>query len=63
MTTEKHPGEGSGNKAYDEAYFIKKFGISETEVKMALAEIHYGSPQELEDYLAVKYRTPHRDAG
>ena len=53
MTTEKHPGEGSGDKAY----FTNRFGISETEVQMALAEIHYGSAQELEDYLALKYRT------
>lgn len=35
---------------------MRKLGISEEEVNMALAEIHYGSPQELEDYLRVKYR-------
>jgi hypothetical protein len=56
MEQENDKRAGSGHEAYDIVYFIKKFGISETEVKMALAEIHYGSAGELEDYLKVKYR-------
>ena len=56
MNEDKHPGDGLGNKAYDDSYFMKKFGISETELKMALAEIHYGSPQELEDFIKLKYQ-------
>lgn len=56
MKEEKHPGAGNGGQAYDKAWFVKKFGISETEVNMALAEIHYGSPKELEDYLKLKYK-------
>lgn len=47
---------GSDKTGYDIEYFVNKFCISETEVKMALAEIHYNTPQELEDYLKVKYR-------
>jgi hypothetical protein len=55
MTTEKHLGAGHGNNAYNESYFMKKFGLSEAEVLMALREINHGSPQELEDYLQLKY--------
>lgn len=55
MEENKHPGAGAGKQAYDKAYFTKTFGISETEVNMALAEIHYGSPKELEDFLKLKY--------
>ena len=55
MNIDKHPGAGKGKNAYNKSYFTKKFGISETEVQMALAEIHYGSPQELEEYLKLKY--------
>ena len=56
MEHEKDKDAGTDKAAYDIAYFVKKFGISETEVKMALAEIHYNTPGELEDYLKVKYR-------
>lgn len=55
MRTEKHPGAGRGKNPYNKSYFMKKFGISQVEVQMALSEIHFGSPQELEDYLKLKY--------
>ena len=56
MTEKKHPGAGKGKTAYDKTYYIRKFGISETEVDMALSEIHFGSPEELDDYLKLKYK-------
>ncbi len=56
MEHERDEHAGPGKSAYDLTYFVKKFGISETEVKMAMAEIHYVSAEELEDYLKVKYR-------
>ncbi len=56
MENERDEHGASSKEAYDLVYFVRKFGLSETEVKTALAEIHYGSAEELEDYLKVKYR-------
>ena len=53
---DEEPKEAESKAGYHIPHLAAKFGISEAEVYMALAEIHYASPEELEDYLKVKYR-------
>lgn len=56
MEQETERRDEQGQTAYDKQRLMKKFGIGETEFKMALGEIHYGTPQQLEDYLKLKYQ-------
>ena len=54
---EEEKDERAADKApYNIPHLAAKFGISEAEVHMAMAEIHYAPADELEDYLKVKYR-------
>lgn len=56
MEQNKHPGAGKNGQPYNYGYYKQRFGIKQTEVTMALREIRYGTPQELEEYLKLKYQ-------
>lgn len=57
MAADKYPGYGQKYSSYDYDYFMEKFKISKQEVAIAIKEIHMGSPEELEEYIKLKYKS------